>query len=219
MDNNLENNEWMDEAPFLAKLPRTNPFNTPPGYFEGLQDEINTARYLDKLKEKAGEFAMAVPQGYFEQSRESILSRIAEEDLKSRVQDGGFSVPEGYFADLNSRILSQVTPESSRKEKGKIFKLWHSKAMKYSTAACILIISAIGLYVNQQQPSSPAPTSIQSVKASTEEQTLFDIDEEVILDQMDADQSQHTASTTASESEMEDYILNNYSQNDIASNL
>ena len=209
----------MEEAPFLAKLPRTNPFSTPPGYFEGLQDQINSSRYLDKLKEEAGASAMAVPEGYFEESRTSIFSRIAEEELKTKVQEDGFAVPEGYFADLNSRILSQVTPETSKKEKGQIFKLWHSKAMKYSTAACIVIISAIGLYVNQQQTSSPAPTSIQAVKASTEEQTLFDIDEEAILDQMDTDQTQHIAGTSASESEMEDYILNNYSQIDIASNL
>jgi hypothetical protein len=219
MDNKLENNEWMDEAPFLAKLPRATPFATPPGYFEGLQDQINTSRYIDKLKEEAGASGMAVPEGYFEQSQKSILSRIAEEELKTKVQEDGFAVPEGYFADLNSRILSQVTPESSKREKGQIFKLWHSKAMKYSTAACIVIISAIGLYVNQQQASSPAPTNIMSVKATAEEQTLFDIDEEVILDQMDTDHAQHVANTTASQSEMEDYILNNYSQNDIASNL
>ena len=219
MDNKLEHNEWMDEAPFLAKLPRTNPFSTPPGYFEGLQDQINTSRYLDKLKEEAGEPAMAVPEGYFEESRASIFSRIAEEELKRKVQEEGFAVPEGYFADLNSRIMSQVTPDTSKKQKGQIFKLWHSKAMKYSTAACIVIISAIGLYVNQQQASSPAPSRIQSVRATAEEQTLFDIDEEAILDEMDADQSQHVASTSASESEMEDYILNNYSQNDIASNF
>ena len=219
MDNKLENNEWMDEAPFLAKLPRTNPFSTPPGYFEGLQDQLNTSRYLDKLKEEAGEIAMAVPQGYFEESRVSIFSRIAEEELKTKVQEDGFAVPERYFADLNGRIMSQVTPDAGKKQKGQIFKLWHSKAMKYSTAACIVIISAIGLYVNQQQTSSPAPTSIQSVRATAEDQTLFNIDEQAILDEMDADQSQPIVSTSASESEMEDYILNNYSQNDIASNL
>lgn len=219
MDNKLENNEWMDEAPFLAKLPRTNPFATPPGYFEGLPDQINTSCYLDKLKQEAGTSVMPVPEGYFEQARESILSRIAEKDLKTQVQEDGFAVPEGYFADLNTRILSQVTPEPVEKKNRQIFKLWHSKAMKYSTAACIVIISAVGLYLNQQPASSPAATSIQSVKASTEEQTLFDIDEQVILDEMDQGQSQQAANTTASESEMESYILNNYSQNDIASNL
>jgi len=219
MDNKLENNEWMDEAPFLAKLPRTNPFATPPGYFEGLKDQINTSCYLDKFKEEAGESAMSVPEGYFDESRASIFSRIAEEGLKTKVQEDGFTVPEGYFAELNSRIMSQVTPETSREESGKIFKLWHSKALKYSTAACVVIISAIGLYLNQQPESSPATTSIQSVKVSTEEQALFDIDEQEILDEMDQGQSQQAANTTASESEMESYILNNYSQNDIASNL
>jgi len=219
MDNKLENNEWMNEAPFLAKLPRTNPFATPPGYFEGLQDQINSSRYLDQLKDEAADLAMNVPEGYFAQSRDRIFSRIAEEELKNKVEEDGFTVPEGYFADLNSRILSQVTPESSKQEKGQIFKLWHSKAMKYSTAACIVIISAIGLYVNQEQTSSPRPATVLSLKASTEEQTLFDIDEEVILDQMDSDHVQQAASTTASESEMEDYILSNYSQTDIASNL
>jgi hypothetical protein len=219
MDNKLENNEWMNEAPFLAKLPRTNPFTTPPGYFEGLQENINASVYFESLKQHSADMDMPVPEGYFEQFQETIYARIAEEELKSQVQEDGFAVPEGYFENLNSQILSQISEIPKKEKKGKIIKLWHSNAIKYSTAACIVIISAVGLYMNQQQSDMNVPRTVQVSKASSQEQTLFDIDEQVIIDQMETDKSQQAANTTATDSEMEDYILNNYSQSDIATNL
>jgi hypothetical protein len=219
MDNKLENNDWMNEAPFLAKLPKTNPFSTPPGYFEGLQENINSSVYFENLKQESAGMDMSVPEGYFEDFQEKMYNRIAEEKLKAQVQEDGFAVPEGYFETLNSKILSQITENPKAEKKGQIFKLWHSKAMKYSTAACIVIISAIGLYMNQQQSYTTATVPIQVTKATTQEQTLLDIDEQVIIDQIESGKTQQAANTTATDSEMEDYILNNYSQSDIASNL
>ena len=50
------------------------------------------------------------------------------------------------------------------------------------------------------------------------EQMLFDIDEEAIIEHMQTiDQVQTT--TSATDTEIENYILNNYSQNEIARNL
>jgi hypothetical protein len=220
MDNKLENNEWMNEAPFLAKLPRTNPFSTPPGYFEGLQENINASVYLDRLKDQAGPMSLQVPEGYFEEFKDRIYSRIAEEELKDLVQEGGFAVPEGYFENLNSRIMAQVAePALVVKKNTPVFKLWHSNAMKYSTAACIVIISAIGLYLNEPPTTTVASKTVQVQKASKEDQALYDIDEQVIIEEMPTGSTQQTANTTATQTEMEDYILNNYSQNDISSNL
>jgi hypothetical protein len=226
MDNTLENNEWMNEAPFLAKLPRTNPFATPPGYFEGLQENINASVYFDNLKQESENMSMPVPEGYFEDFQERIHNRIAEEEIRAQVQEDGFAVPEGYFENLNTRILSQITEESKPVQtakipvrKTKIFKLWHSKAMKYATAACIVIISAVGLYMNQQQFFTDDSVPVQVTKATPQEQTLADIDEQAIIDQIQTGDAQQVANTTATDNEMEDYILNNYSQTDIASNL
>lgn len=219
MDNKLENNEWMNEAPFLAKLPRTNPFVTPSGYFESLQENINTSVYFDTLKQESADMKMPVPEGYFESFQENIYARIAEEQLKTQVQEDGFAVPTGYFDSLNTRILSKITETSKPEPNGKVFKLWHSKLMKYATAACIVIISAVGLYMNQQQNVSVAPIPVQVSKASPQEQTLYDIDEQVVIDQVETNATQQVANTTATNTEMEDYILNNYSQSDIASNL
>jgi hypothetical protein len=219
MDEKLENNEWMNEAPFLAKLPRTNPFATPPGYFEGLQENINRAVYFEKLKEESKGMDMHVPEGYFDELQDRLYNRIAEEELRAQVQEDGFAVPEGYFDNLSSRILSQINEAPKTEKRSQIFKLWHSKAMKYSTAACIVIISAVGLYINQQQNYSNAAVPAQVSKATIQEQALYDIDEQVIIDQMQTGNSQQAANTTATGSEMEDYILNNYSQSDIASNL
>jgi hypothetical protein len=36
MENNLDHNEWMNEAPYLASLPKVSPFVVPDQYFESL---------------------------------------------------------------------------------------------------------------------------------------------------------------------------------------
>jgi hypothetical protein len=218
MDNQLENNEWMNQAPHLAKLPRTNPFTVPEEYFETLPAHINSAIYFDKLKDLEAGLNIPVPAGYFEQSKQNIYSRIAEENIKGLVQEDGFTVPEGYFTNLNSRITAQLTlPEQQKRTK--VFKLWHSRAMKYATAACIVIISSVGIYMNYQGNDRNVSKAAITTVASGEEQDLFDIDEQAVIDQIQTENSGQAANTTATQSEMEDYILNNYSQNDIASNL
>lgn len=218
MDNQLENNEWMDQAPHLAKLPRTNPFTVPQEYFETLPAHVNSAIYFNRLKDLEAGLNIPVPAGYFEQSKQNIYSRIAEENIKDLVQEDGFAVPEGYFANLNSRISAQLTSPAQQK-RTKIFKLWHSRAMKYATAACIVIISSVGIYMNYQGNGQNVSKSAVTTVATSEEQDLFDIDEQAVIDQVQTEDPGQAANTTATQSEMEDYILNNYSQNDIASNL
>jgi hypothetical protein len=219
MDNQLENNDWMNQAPHLAKLPRTNPFTVPQEYFETLPSNINSAIYFDSLKQHASTMDGSVPPGYFEQAKQDIYSRIAEENIKELVQEDGFAVPEGYFTNLNNRISLQLTEPKQKQQKTKLFKLWHSRAMKYATAACIVIISSVGLYMNYQGNGQSAPRRATITVATSEEQALFDIDEQSVIEQVQSESSGQSANTNATQSEMEDYILNNYSQNDIASNM
>lgn len=219
MDNQLENDDWMNQAPHLAKLPKTNPFTVPQEYFENLPAHVNSAIYLDALKQHAPDMDMSVPAGYFEQSKENILSRIAEENIKELVQEDGFAVPEGYFSNLNSSIMAQLAEPKKKQQKPTIFKMWHSRAMKYATAACIVIISSVALYMNYEGNNQNVSKVHTNSVAMGEEQDLFDIDEQSVIEQVQTDKSGQAANTTASQSEMEDYILNNYSQNDIASNM
>ncbi|TDO22021.1 hypothetical protein [Pedobacter duraquae] len=218
MDNTLENKDWMAEAPHVAALSRSNPFTVPDQYFEGLNTQILNAVYMDKLKEKAGTFNAEVPAGYFENLSADIFSRIFIDTIQSKATETGFDVPRGYFEQLESKITQRISLEEQPEKVTPIFKLWHSSMLKYATAACIVLISAFGIYVNQDDaiPAAPVVTSKAALQA---EQILFDIDEEVIIDHIQSSNTTQAANTSASKAELEEYIINNYSQTDIASSL
>jgi hypothetical protein len=218
MDKELENNEWMNEAPFLAGLPKTNPFSTPAGYFEGLNEKISGAIYFEGLKQDAGKINMPVPDGYFENFKENIYARIALEDIKEKAGGDGFAVPAGYFEKLQGNILNQVFSAETTKKQRPVFKLWYSGMLKYAVAACVVIISAIGLYRNQTEVAGTPAATIQAARATAEDQALFDIDEQEIIDQIPATGTGEVTNTTATESEIEDYILTHYTQTEIAAN-
>lgn len=172
-----------------------------------MNDEIE-----DKLKVKVKRPGFSVPEHYFDQLTERIQTKISMEKLKDLSNGEGFTVPVSYFEQLEARIKEKTTTVKPKKEAG-LFRLWRSDIVKYASAACFVLISAFGFYLNNHR-------SIPSVKSAdmATEQTLFDIDEQVIIDHIQANKDTKTT-TNASEKELEDYILNNYSQNDIASNL
>ena len=218
MDNTLENKDWMAEAPHVAALSRSNPFTVPDQYFEGLDAQILNAVYLDELKEKAGIFNAEVPAGYFKNLSADIFSRISVDSIQSKASETGFDVPQGYFEQLESKITQRIAEEVKPKKVTPIFKLWHSNMLKYATAACIVLISAFGIYVNQDDATPAAPVAASKV-ASQSEQILFDIDEEAIIDHIQSNNATQATNTSASKAELEEYIINNYSQTDILSSL
>jgi hypothetical protein len=214
MENNLNHNEWMHEAPYLASLPKVSPFVVPDQYFESLNDRISAAVFVEELKAKAGVFEAEVPEGYFENLSAEINSRISLEALDMPKQDG-FAVPDGYFEQLQANILSNVDQQEAPV---KVVKLWSAKVAKYAAAASIVLISAFAIYFNQDKlglkDAQIAKTSIVS-----DDPTLWDIDEDVIRDQMATDDSEQITNTSATSSELEDYIISHYSQSEIATNL
>ncbi|PTT00312.1 hypothetical protein DBR11_10210, partial [Pedobacter sp. HMWF019] len=166
----------------------------------------------DKLKVKVKHPGFSVPEHYFDQLTERIQTKVSMEKLKDLSAGEGFAVPASYFEQLEARIKEKTTTVKSKKEAG-IFRLWRSDIVKYASAACFVLVSAFGLYMNNHR-SIPAAKSTDIAT----EQNLFDIDEQMIIDHIQANKNVKTT-TNASEKELEDYILNNYSQTDIASNL
>jgi hypothetical protein len=164
----------------------------------------------DKLKGISGAKRFSVPENYFEQLNRDIQSRVAEEKLKALTKGTGFTVPDLYFEQLSGRIEARLLPAEAKKT-GKVVRLWRSDLMKYATAACF-ILAAFGLYVNNMPDES---TGIAVEMAN--EQYLNDIDEQEIIDLVGEEPILQT-NTTASEQELEAYILSNYSSNDIAAN-
>ncbi|MEJ5962712.1 hypothetical protein [Pedobacter immunditicola] len=153
-----------------------------------------------------------VPENYFEQLNRDIQTRIAEERLKALTDGRGFIVPDLYFEQLSSRIEARLIPEEDKKA-AKVVRLWNNDLLKYATAACFILITAFGLYLNNR----PAETPVMSAEMASE-QFLLDIDEQLILDEV-GDQQLRQTNTSASEQELETYILSNYSSNEIAANF
>jgi len=156
------------------------------------------------------------PSNYFEELNEGIKARISVERLKSAVSNDGYVVPAAYFEQLQSKILARTTGlEAEHVRKPKIFRLWRSGLLKYASAACFVIMAGAGIYFNINQPGTVQMASHSDIAT---EQMLFDIDEDVIIEHIEAS-SKDDQKPGTSQTALENYILNNYSQNDLAGNL
>jgi len=215
MDNNLEHNDWKDEAPHFSRLPKVNPFAVPDQYFEGLSDKICAAVFVDELKAKAGFPESEVPAGYFEQLPDEINAKITLDALQLPKQPG-FTVPDGYFDRINATILEKVSQTTTPEVK--VTKLWPSKLTRYAAAACLALITSFAVYLNQDKLFKPTE-QVSNTAALNEDPMLWDIDEELIMEQMESGSSGITTNTSATSAELEDYIIDHYSQYEIASNL
>ncbi|WP_432708856.1 hypothetical protein [Pedobacter sp.] len=166
----------------------------------------------DSLKGRFGGPDFVVPENYFEQLNQEIQSRVAVERLKALQINDGFVVPEHYFEQLNAKITSKI--QDTPVKQAKVVRLWQSDLFKYATAACFILVAAAGLYVNNQQSIPAAPVSTEL----SYDQILFDLSEDQVIEALNNDQLS-SMSAAANEDDLEEYILNNYSQSDIVTNL
>ena len=234
MKTDEENNEWKAEAPYLASLQKVNPFIVPENYFDTLPDAISNSVYFDELKQTVPASGFTVPDNYFVSLQDRIqfattdnTGSISEPLLDKFPVNAGYSTPDQYFQKLQSRILAQtveleqqvlITPalekEIKPKAESKIVRLWHSGLLKYASAACFIVVAAFGFYLNQQNFSQESSTSAEIAN----EQMLYDIDEQDIIDHVEGNVIDEPK-TKMTNAELETYILNNYSQNDLSSEL
>ena len=196
--------EWEIEAPTLAALPRITPYRVPDNYFNDLKGQLNAVAFLNTITQKDG-YGFTVPVNYFEELNAQINSRIALEQFKSV----GFTTPSNYFDKLQASILDQTV---NAKRETKVVRLWHTNLVRYATAACFILVAAAGLYVNEQSKVKEAQSA-----TFANETMLYDIDESVIIQHLT--ESQTATNTAASQAEMESYILEHYSSNDLSNNL
>lgn len=225
MKADIENNEWKEEAPYLAGLKKENPFSVPENYFDALSETIVNSVYVAELKEGIPVPGFTVPDQYFSLLHDRIL---AETDLLNSLPSSeGFSVPDQYFQKLQSKILDRVavekqTPTAIEEEiavvkaapagKSKIVRLWHSGLLKYASAACFVLATTFGLYLNQQHQV----TRNAAANDIANEQMLYDISEQDVIDHVQGTTADAKTDSKA-DAELENYILNNFSQNDLSS--
>jgi len=234
-----ENNEWKAEAPYLASLQKENPFSVPAQYFDSLPDRIGSSLYVEQLKERLPVSGYTVPDQYFNNLQEQIFAASADAVLSALPKATGYQTPDQYFQKLQSKIQARILEEERvapatvlpvTKEKSaeifensatkpaetKIVRLWHSGILKYASAACFIVATAFGLYLNQQSKTYVAPQMSSAEIAN--EQLLYDIDEQDIMDHVEGSIA-GTQKNAPSAAEMETYILNNYSQTELSTSL
>jgi len=165
----------------------------------------------DEWMKGVRETGFTTPAHYFEELSESINARISAEKFKAVIQNDGHTVPDDYFEKLQANILAKTIAEPITKPK--VVRLWNSSLLKYATAACFLLVTGLGLYFNQRNPVQQTATTDLAT-----EQMLYDIDEQVIIDHISsADITQ--PKSTAADTDLENYILTNYSQSELATSL
>lgn len=205
MSNIDDNREWELETPHLAGLSRETPFIISEDYFAELARHIKTSIFLSSLNQQSG---FIVPAKYFEGLAQKINTKLASTRVLGQpVKNTGFDVPLGYFESLPQRIEFKIKAQQKPK------KIWQHRWIKYASAACLALICGSGFYFNYHQPSQLlANTDLQN------ENILYDIDESMIMEQI-IEKQQHPASQEISSSDVENYILNNFSSADIRNHL
>nr|WP_068891727.1 hypothetical protein [Pedobacter panaciterrae] len=166
----------------------------------------------DEWMKGVRETGFTTPLHYFDELSESINARISAEKFKSVIQNDGHTVPDNYFEKLQANILAKTITEDKQIVKPKVVRLWKSSLVKYASAACFLLVTGIGLYFNKQSPAQ------QSVTADSTEQMLYDIDEQVIIDHISSNDLAQPK-PNAADTDLENYILTNYSQNELTTSL
>jgi hypothetical protein len=164
------------------------------------------------LKKGSGHTGFTIPPDYFEELDAQIQTRISLENLPPSASHG-FTVPKDYFDQLTIDIISKTHAE---RKPLKLFRFMHSSAFKYASAACFAVIVAAGVFFNTNRMGADKSGSSNAEDLAAE-QILFDIDEQIVIEHIESLYQKPSAS--ADDQALENYILNNYSQSDLASNL
>jgi hypothetical protein len=164
---------------------------------------------MEGLKNKTTHNSFEVPLGYFEDLSERIETRITISELPKATHN--FDVPAGYFDNLQDRINAKIGVAEPKKE-AKVVPLWKRGMVKYASAACFLLVSTFGIYVYQNNQNTDTQLHASDIAS---DQILYDIDENTIIEHLETQEATVLKTNSASDTEMENYILNNFSSNDL----
>lgn len=194
-----------NEKPILNQFHKRNAFTTPGGYFDSLEENIMQSVFLENLKENDNH-GFNIPHHYFEDFNQQITSETNLRNLLKNKSEG-FSVPQDYFNQLRRTILDRST------ENGKIKSFFNWKPYyKYVAAACITLFLTGTIIINNYYKNYQSNSQTTNI-----EQSLYNIDEATIIEYINENQNQN--SQKLNKEELEDYILNNFTTNDIIRNL
>lgn len=215
MNENIENSDWTKDASALAAMQKRNPFTVPYGYFDSVDEHVASAIFVSGLNRKMNNGGFEVPNEYFVNLSERIETNILLETLSK--SESTFAVPVNYFDTLQDKITSKITAEQP-KNVAKIIPLWRRNIVKYASAACFLLIASFGAYFYQNS-SSTIPLMQTQTEELANEQLLYDIDESTIIEHLETQNTTTSNNNSASDTEMENYLLSNFSSSDLSHEL
>ena len=214
MNKEIENNEWVELAPSLAKMFTRTPFTTPESYFEALEEQTKTAIFLAEIIDNEQKNGLQVPPLYFTVLSENIATTLKlSENITS---EQAFSVPVNYFNQLQDKLAAKITSSKVAKT-SKIIRLLNTNLVKYATAACLLLVSSFGIYFYNQHTTSE--TEILSQTEVLKDQFLYDIDESTIIQNIGTKNPIESKNVSVTDAEMENYLLNHYTAIELAQDL
>lgn len=178
--------ELKEISPLLIQVDNTNPYTTSFSYFSNLADDIigkiksgtEAEWYLTK------ENAYSAPAGYFETLPATIVQKIKGGEYKSEVfeelenispllntisKKTVYSVPKGYLDSVNWNKSELFV------KKAKVISLRFSRAIKYTAAAVIIGLLAIGIFlITGKQNTDTARAKAASEVKQLSEQEIVD---------------------------------------------
>lgn len=213
-------NELKEISPEVAKIPVTNPYQVPQGYFEefarkvmmrikteGLsaKEELETISPL--LSGLSKQMPFAAPVGYFKNLGEHAVAgakaieyvNVELENLSPMMSSlksvNAYEVPAGYFESFAGKVLKNVR---SRKPAVVISIGFGKKAMRYAAAAVITGLIALGgwLYFN---PAKPGTTSFASI-----ENKVKQVSDDEMLNFLENDEQIATGSEMSNAEQMDE---------------
>ena len=203
----LENTgkEWMEEAPLLSAMNKTNPFNVPDDYFSSLGSIIQSRCLIEDARfNNVEEFT--VPAGYFDSLIQQTESRVAEQTIRELAPTAGFSVPEEYFSNLQHRILASAT--GAFKPAQALIKPIRSNWLRYAAAACVTAaLGSVLIFGNRENSFESSLSSIPDQEIINYLQMHSDVgDTPMILENLGQNVNLTDISSDISDAELEDYI-------------
>jgi hypothetical protein len=179
-------------------MERVNPYITPAGYFEGLDEHLLTIAKMEEhtpaLQDITIKNPMQVPEGYFDSLAGSILNKIMAEENQSTGDElrslspvlysmdkvNVYKVPAGYFDNLSNELINKVSP----KEEAKVISFSQHKAikwMRYAVAAAVIgLVSMISFFIiNNGQTKEKDFDAVVKMGKKYAEQKKFDVNEEL----------------------------------------